>query len=884
MDATPPTFSVTALVTTGSVTRHSREVVEGDARVRLMTYDELERDLFHPDPALARWLEHYQREPISRRFVEVTATQLDRVPARDFAIDSHLPSTSLLDVAISNPLLAIVVLADYGSGKSTMLERVKALAIKRRSGRRADVVPILIRLRTISPDFDVEKVALDAVRTELGVDVPAEIFWGLLRSGRFLILLDGFDEITLQASAATRERMLGDISPLLFNHSPAILTSRPSYFASLDEYRALLSRMRSGRPKVDSAAPDLERIDRRAARLVDRYRDQGPTAAVDATAITYKLNPLSSEQIDLFLQLAAPDLADAGTTPQEVRRFLDGVYDLSDLISRPIILDMAVRSTVDGLIKPSQKTLEDGPAGLYELYAQVRLERDWVNVESRQQLLTHEIRMRFAEECALYMEERDALRVERDKVTSVAARTCPIPTGDDLEAVLTDLRTCSFLTIDPNGALEFIHRSYQEFFVARRIRDDLGRKSVVRLRAALRWEYAYFLGSMGYTNDGMYREFTELARSRPGRQDPDAAVVADNAAQLVLIARDVARDLDWHDRRVDQLRRSRSQILGSTLQNVEFCSVRADHLQLTDCTLALRITGDPLGEITLTSCSGAVELSGDVGSISLVGGNLNLRNLTQATTLAFDSLDLVLRSGDGHHRFHSVVGRVELESSTVDIERSELTLVSSGEIDGTIADALVDVALDSWDLLSAQITRSAVVVHGVRPRSSVSGATQRKRKVTDLSPAGLDSVVVADPSVVVDRWWPRQSGLVTIGARIADSRTQLLGLFVHERQRPTSSQERAETNRASAGHPDVLTFSHHRDGTVVMDGRGPHFDTARDRLSDLVANATARSIADGRWVKSDLRPLLEDLGCPQDAIGQLIGLVESRVGATGPHR
>lgn len=496
------------------------------------------------------------------------------------------------DVAAANPHLAVVVLADYGSGKSTMLERIKAMAIERRSEQPNAPVPVLIRLRDIAADFDVEHVALDAVRSELGLDLPAESLWNLLRNGRFVMLLDGFDEITLRASETTRAHMLSGISPLLFSPSPAVLTSRPSYFASLKEYRDLLEKIRSGRRRLSPAAPAQQRVDKLVTRLADRYQDNGPAVPLDPHVATYQLDPLSNDQIDRFLELAAADLESVGTSAQEVRSFLGSVYDLSDLISRPIILDMAVVSTVDGHITPSQQSMSDGPAGLYEAYAQVQLERDWKNVENRRNLLPYEVRMRFAEECALLMHQRDALRVERTEISAVAKRAYPLSKEHELEEVLTDLRTCSFLTIDEQGALEFIHRSYQELFVARRILHDLGTRSTVRLREPLRWEYAYFLGSMGFTDNDTYRQFTDLAQTRtPSQRDDHGTVVADNAAQLLLVAREVARDLDWHGRQVTRLRRPRVHIARSTLQDVELLGLEASEVAIDDCTVTLRVEG-----------------------------------------------------------------------------------------------------------------------------------------------------------------------------------------------------------------------------------------------------------------------------------------------------
>jgi hypothetical protein len=858
-------FDQVHLVTTGTITRNGKEAFSGEVDIRAWTYEELEREFLQPDAALHQWLDTYRREPINNRFVDVTATL--QGASSSAAFRSSLPSTQLLDLALAQPSLGVVVLADYGAGKSTLVQRIKALAIQRRSTDPTGVVPILIELREVTVEFDIEQVALGACRTELGIELPASSFWSLLRNGRFLILLDGFDEITLHASTATREQMLARISPLLFGPSPAILTSRPSYFASLAEYRRVLSTMRGGPGISQGADPDQQRIAQHADLLTSRYVPKGPKVAVDSSAVTYKLDPLTGDQIDRYLEQAADDLARAGTTPREVRDFLDSVYDLSDLISRPIILDMAVTSTVQGVIAPSQEALQDGPSGLYESYAKVRLARDLLSVESRQGLLGHDIRMRFAEECAIYMDERDVLRVEPDVIADVAARTLSVGESDDLEAVLTDLRTCSFLTIDDEGALEFIHRSYQEFFIARRIRADLARSVTTRLKHALRWEYAYFLGSMGYTNAATYQTFVEMSRGRKPRGDE----VADNAAQAVLIAREVARDLEWHDRRILEMRRPRLQIIGSTLRGVSMADLQVRQIDFTDCGLDLSFSGYQVEAVTVTNCTGKLEAWGDVGHLSVEGGDLEVSVAEGTESTSFDSMSLRLRSVSPRQALQNVTGRAEIGASTVDVKTSDLRLASSELVDGAVTDSLVDADLEVWDSLAVILDRSVVVVHGARPRTTTSTAKHRSRRIVDEAPAGASSVVVVHPSVAVDRWWIRQAGLVTIGARIPDARTKLLGLFVHEQVSPL---------RASG--PGSLEFWTEVDGTVVMEGWGDRFEEASERLGKVIEKATARSVANRSWFTNHLLPLLEQLGCASEVAGQLLELVAARVSNAGP--
>lgn len=132
-------------------------------------------------------------------------------------------------------------------------------------------------------------------------------------------------------------------------------------------------------------------------------------------------------------------------------------------------------------------------------------------------------------------------------------------------------------------------------------------------------------------------------------------------------------------------------------------------------------------------------------------------------------------------------------------------------------------------------------------------------------------MVVVDPTVTVDRWWIRQHGLVTIGARIPDGRTKLLGVFVHEQTSPPRA--------SGAGSLEFWTGS---EGTVVMEGWGKAFETATEKLANVIEKATARSVARGSWLTSQLLPTLEQLGCTHEAAIQMHELVTTRVSDAGP--
>jgi hypothetical protein len=359
----------------------------------------------------------------------------------------------------------------------------------------------------------------------------------------------------------------------------------------------------------------------------------------------------------------------------------------------------------------------------------------------------------------------------------------------------------------------------------------------------------------------------ELSRGRKPRGDE----VADNAAQAVLIAREVSRGLDWQDRRILEMRRPRLQIIGSTLRSVSMADLQVRQIDFTDCVLDLSFSGYQVNTVTFTNCTGKVEAWGDVDHLSAEGGDLEISVAEGTESTRFESMALRLRSVSPRHGLRNVTGRAEIGASTVDVKNSDLWLAGSDLVDGAITDSLVDADLEAWDSLAAALDQSVVVVHGVRPRTTTSTATHRSRRIVDEAPGGASSVVVLDPSVTVDRWWIRQSGLLTIGARIPDGRTKMLGLFVHEQAPPPAASR--------TGSCDFWTET---DGTIVMEGWGEPFEAAIDKLAKVIKKATARSVASGSWFTSQLWPLLEQLGCSHEAARRLSDLVTAQVSDAGP--
>src|SRR5262249_46034017 len=150
--------------------------------------------------------------------------------------------------------------------------------------------------------------------------------------------------------------------------------------------------------------------------------------------------------------------------------FLFQIYDLEDLLTRPLLLNMTVQTILAGKIDIKNQALQIGPATLYELYTQLSAHRD--HRRETAQFLTGGGRLSVCREIALSMLRKNTNILSGSEVSEAVDRaqlSCVKRSKDgreDLERAVTDVRVCTFLSFTDNGSLRFTHKSFFEFFVA----------------------------------------------------------------------------------------------------------------------------------------------------------------------------------------------------------------------------------------------------------------------------------------------------------------------------------------------------------------------------------------------------------------------------------
>ncbi|MBV6685526.1 NACHT domain-containing protein [Bacillus sp. JRC01] len=148
-----------------------------------------------------------------------------QVPIYDFFVNMDLECQEIkVNSANINDLLSkdkfITILASGGSGKSTLFKHFYMNAI-----RNTNLIPVFVELKSINDEEDMSLVdCIYKSLNDLKFDLEKDYFVQSLKSGRYLILLDGYDEVIDEK----RQKLMKEIGHLTdkYDENHFILSSR----------------------------------------------------------------------------------------------------------------------------------------------------------------------------------------------------------------------------------------------------------------------------------------------------------------------------------------------------------------------------------------------------------------------------------------------------------------------------------------------------------------------------------------------------------------------------------------------------------------------------------------------------------------------------------
>jgi len=505
------------LVSASGFTADARAAAERNPYVTLLSWTELSSQIFDVRNQLREAVRQYEASAIFHDYLPL-ATELlgwsTMSPERSRQATGEEVLAEWFGFDGEHGLGTLLILADFGAGKTTLLRNLEYNRAAAYLAGDDDRIPLFVPLREYRQSQDVGTLLRASFRDTYYRDIPTDLLWQRIESGNLFVLLDGFDEMLDRSDAERRLELFHELMPILRSRSPAILTSRPSYLVERGELDLLLSRLREqeaaiAAPVTAGGSHNLAVAEGLRRKLVERHREVRPTKGMSdplelREVEVIRLLPLDEEQIEEFVGRHQRDLEAVGASVPDVLSFIKRTYDLSDLASRPMLLNLIISSVVIGGLDLSDTDTQYGASSLYEIYTHAKLDLDLAKGLNRQNGLSRTTRRMLAEEVALEMYRANVLELDfHSMLEKLRDGSQPLREALDAselsdEEIRTDFATCSFVTLDNDGKCRFVHKSFRGFFVARFLKNHLRRLHPM-LSEHLEREVLYFLGNFSPT-------------------------------------------------------------------------------------------------------------------------------------------------------------------------------------------------------------------------------------------------------------------------------------------------------------------------------------------------------------------------------------------------
>ncbi len=471
-------------------------------KCRILGFSELFDELLNVNAILSSYSAWYERQEIYLSYLPLRCTRR----GEEFSTESVKPDL-VRDIYqwLNNSDQLFVILGDFGTGKTTIAQRLKyELANKYLTGTSA-LVPIYIPLRNYESVGSLEKFVEAQLQNELDIHVPFKKFLEFVTQGRLLLLLDGFDEMGQQVDKERRRANFEQLVPLLLASPKNVLTCRPAYFLTDEELDSVF----------ESISQFSFPIKRQNLTSATRKGHDAFLSAVERwnTADTGSFHSFAGIQSVQICELTERDVdryvvnfnrrvgAEDDISIKSLRERIRQTYDLEDLARRPVLLNMIVQTVP---LLPVDK--EASPSVIYGAYTSTWMNHEYAKGQVRMLVPAAEKRG-FMQTLAWQMYVDGVVQMHYSKLTPHLSQFFKAK-NRMADFIATDIQACSFLERDQDGKFRFSHKSFLEYFAAEHLRACFERREYENLRMfALADAVCFFLGDMVHADAALLEQF-----------------------------------------------------------------------------------------------------------------------------------------------------------------------------------------------------------------------------------------------------------------------------------------------------------------------------------------------------------------------------------------
>jgi len=345
---------------------------------------------------------------------------------------------------------ALAIRGGYGQGKTSFAKHLTAVYAKRHLESPAERIPILYRLGEVVHETRLEGLFGAMFTGEYAPGYRFSTLAHLNRSGRLLIILDGFDEMKHAMTASDFLANFREFNRLLEGQAKVILLGRPNALTS-----------------------DVERTVFRGKTLV---AGQEVNTTVYAPWEVWTLDLFTIEETRSLLTQALSSFVDKHAAERGFSYAVDFVVQRveeilkqvpADLLRRPVHVHLVADLGAD----PAFDFRGFDEYKLYDHFIRKMVERD---VEKKMRArIPLEARLTFQRELAWWAWRRIGASqgfFSREDIPPSLLRELPDGDAADEEGKLNEYIVSTLTEEEESGTLFFAHRSFQEFLVGERAR------------------------------------------------------------------------------------------------------------------------------------------------------------------------------------------------------------------------------------------------------------------------------------------------------------------------------------------------------------------------------------------------------------------------------
>ena len=421
---------------------------ESELKIKTLTEDDLLNQLIDFKPYLKKLIHAYENDRLfSIQQVESKKPTLAQtfVPPT-YTLGKNKENTHQnLDAYVDNWLTQdsqkhLVVLGDYGMGKTSFMKhyaaKLAADILEKGEMRR---FPVLISLTNTSLRHGgIDKSIGDFLSKNIGVKV--EVFNELVRRGKVVFLLDGFDEMGYLGTLDQRIKQLNEIWQLPQKNNKVVISGRPSYFFKDEELKEAFNIKEDEIYQAATENPYFERL---------------------------TLQPLENETIQTSIAKYYDE-----EKAKEYMEFIQSNSSILDLCRRPQLMHL-VRDMLPELLENHQKEKLNA-SELMKLYINRWMERQIgkgiVSAVEQKATKTKFALDFFTDLAALYY-ERDIEQLPAKDILDLLEKKMKVlqlDNQEDKEGFKNEMLN-GFLIERRSDEFKFVHKSFKEYLVAQKI-------------------------------------------------------------------------------------------------------------------------------------------------------------------------------------------------------------------------------------------------------------------------------------------------------------------------------------------------------------------------------------------------------------------------------